>query len=308
MSKRMKIFSIVIFFMVVMILGYVIYSNATKNDGKTLEDKVKSEIEYLEVKLLNMANRLNNITIQNYKVTTKEVEEQSESGDSSSNSAESGQDDQSQGNGGSNSSEGNQQGSGATTGGKSDNKEYNMERIKELSKDRDKDINWDDIQKEVEEIYTVIATITLDLYQTNINQEDILQFNGNIDDLADVVKNEDEEQTLNKLCELYSGISKFTSAAVQDELYDTVIKTKENVLKAYSKINTENWDEVLSNMQGAIDTFSVLLTNTNVDYGKQVNINKTYVILNEMKSVANKKNSDVFLIKYKNLLEEIGSM
>ena len=301
MNKKMKMIAFVVFFGILIVLGYVIYSNATKDDGDELNDKILTEMDYLEVKMIDMANRINNVTLQNYKVVTKEIESQTET-ENGSSSNNGGQEEQNQSGGGSSNTS-----SGDSSSSK-DYEEYNMERIKELSKDKDEAINWGDIQKEIEEIYTVIPTITLDLYQTNINQEDILKMNGYLDDLAGVAKNEQEEETLNKICDMYSCISKFVENVSNDELNKISIKTKENVLRAYSKIKTQNWQEIVNNIQSAIDTFSVLLTNTNVDYGKQVNINKTYVILNEIKNAALKEDKEVFLIKYKNLLEEMNSM
>ncbi len=317
MNKKMKMISFISIFVILIVLGYVIFSNASKSNNKTLDDKIKSEIEYLEVKLINMANRINNITVQNYKVTTKEVEEQSGTGESSSETAESGQESQSQGNGGSSESEGNSGGSnsensnsGESEQGKesSKNKEYSMERIKELSKDKEKEINWDDIQKEIEEIYAVMPTITLDLYQTNINQEDILKINSYLDELTIKSKDENEEEVLSKICDMYLCITKFAENIYEDDVYKTTIKTKEEVLKAYSKVNLEKWDEIVKDIQSGIDNFSILLTNTNIEYGKQVNINRIYVILNELKNAANKKDSNVFFIKYKNLLEEMSGL
>lgn len=313
MNKRMKMISFISIFVVLIVLGCVIFSNATKSEN-TIEDKINSEIEYLEVKLVNIANRMNNVTVQNYKVTIKEVEEQSGAGDSSGESAESGQQSQSQGNGGSENVEGNSESSSDKSSDSKDekdnekSKEFNMERIKQLSKDREKEINWDDIQKEIEEIYTVIPTITLDLYQTNINQEDILKFNSYLDELAINAKDVKEEEVLTKVCDMYSCITKFTDNVSNDDVYKTTIKTKEEILNAYSKINSDKWDEVVKDIQNGIDNFSILLTNTNIDYGKQVNINRIYVILNELKNAGNKKDVDVFLIKYKNLLEETNGL
>ena len=68
MDKKMKILSFAISFVIVIALGFVVYSNSTKDDKQMLNEKVQTEVEYLEVKIVNMANRINNITIQNYKV------------------------------------------------------------------------------------------------------------------------------------------------------------------------------------------------------------------------------------------------
>ena len=309
MNKKIKIIAVTIFIIVIIILGYTIYSSATKEKEQSIEEKVLAENDYLEVKIINIANRMNNITIQNYKVTTKEVQKSSGSGDSTSASGESGQDSQSQGNGGSKEQSGNEQGN--TGLGSSSNEkiqEYSMEKINELSKEKTKEINWDDIQKEIEEIYTVVPTITLDLYQTSINQEDILKFNNYLDELAINTKNEDEKKSLENLCNMYECIRKFIENTSNEEEFKATIRAKENALIAYSRVSLEEWDKVEPDLQTAIDGFSVLLTNTNINYKKQVNINKIYVILNELKNAASKKDKDVFFIKYKNLLEEMASM
>ena len=184
-------------------------------------------------------------------------------------------------------------------------KQYNLERSIQLSTDKKEEINWDEIQTEVEEIYTVMPTITLDLYQTTVNKEDILNFNSFLDDLATSTRDKKEDVTLDKICDMYSNVSKFADNISQDEVYKVTLKAKENVLRAYSKVNREKWEEVQNNIQRSLEIFSVLLTNNSE---KQVNINKVYVILNELKNASNKKEKEIFYIKYKNLLEEINSL
>ena len=86
MKKRIKIISFVILIAVILIFGYVIYSNATKNNEQSLPEKVMTEIRYLEGKLIEVANQTNNIVMQNYKVSVKSIEEEGESNSSGENS------------------------------------------------------------------------------------------------------------------------------------------------------------------------------------------------------------------------------
>ena len=39
----------------------------------SMEDKVKEELGYLDYEIINLINTLNNITIENYKIASKEV-------------------------------------------------------------------------------------------------------------------------------------------------------------------------------------------------------------------------------------------
>ena len=58
----------------------------------------------------------------------------------------------------------------------------------------------------------------------------------------------------------------------------------------------------------AIKTYETLLTSANIETNKQASINKAYIMLNELQNAINLKDKQVFLIKYKNLLEEINNM
>ena len=80
------------------------------------------------------------------------------------------------------------------------------------------------------------------------------------------------------------------------------------MFKAYSKLDGDNWQEISMDMKNAIDSYSQLLTNTQIEARKQYNISKTYIMLNELQNAINLQDTSVFLIKYKNLLEEINNI
>ena len=63
-----------------------------------------------------------------------------------------------------------------------------------------------------------------------------------------------------------------------------------------------------NDVNNAINTYSQLLTNTNIDSTKQYSINKVYVMLNELQNAVSIKDKSVFLVKYKNLVEEISNI
>ena len=50
------------------------------------------------------------------------------------------------------------------------------------------------------------------------------------------------------------------------------------------------------------------MTNINIDKNKMHTVNKAYVIINEMQNAVDIKDTSVFLIKYKNLLEELDNI
>ena len=170
------------------------------------------------------------------------------------------------------------------------------------------EINWNSLKSEIENLYLSLPTITMELYQLNVNQEDILGFNTQYDKLAGAVKAEKKQETLDELTKVYEFLAKFLRSSEQEELYTTLVETKHNIFKAYAKLDGQNWQQISNDVKNAIDTYSQLLSNTEIDGRQQYNISKGYIMINELQNAVNLKDSSVFLIKYKNLLEEINNL
>ena len=110
------------------------------------------------------------------------------------------------------------------------------------------------------------------------------------------------------MVKVYEYFPKFLRGSGQDTLYTTLVETKVNVFKGYSKLDGGNWQEITSDIKNAIDTYSKLLTNTEIDARKQYDVSKGYIMLNELQNASNLNDVAVFLIKYKNLLEEMNNI
>lgn len=299
--KKFKFIAYIFLAFILIILGFTIYSIATKNDNDDEKEKVKSEIKYLDTKLVDLFNNMNNIETRNYKIYTTKIEESGEAETSGQKSRET----NSQSNSSSNTNNSEQQTSSENnTTNSTDN--YEMKQSGILTSDRD--TNWSTCKNEIELVYTSISTITLDLYHLNISKEDILKFNEQLDKLTISVENENKQQTLDNLVNLYDLLPKFAENVIDDVVYKTMLQVKLNIFKAYSKLDTDNWEEINIEISKAVENYSNLLTNPNVESYRLSSLNKGYIILNELKNVANIKDKTVFFIKYKNLLEEINNI
>lgn len=309
--KKYKKFLFFFLILVIIILSFFLYnsiSNENKDDGK---EKALSEIEYLENKLELLFNKLNNIENNNYSLSVKKIEEssssQSGSENNNENSGESSGSSEEQSNS-SNSEEesGNSSNSSSDSkGNDGNNEEYNLEQSGILTNNNN-NIDWKSIKLEVESLYSEVATITLDLYSLGISREDVLGFNQELDDLTISVKEENKENTLSNLSKLYDYIPKYLKSVTNDEIFIGKIDTKNNLFKAYSILDTKNWQEIGNNVTNTINSFSNNLLNKQTD--KQYIINKIYIMLNELQSAVNKQDDSIFLIKYKNILEEINNL
>lgn len=305
--KKFKKLAYIVLIVIIFVLSLTVYTNATKDDSKNQKEKTYSEIKYLESKLVNLLNSMNNIEARNYKVSVSETTEQSTKKTSDSNSSSS---DSSGGSSGgseeSSSDSGSSSSSQESSGTKQDSKKFELKSEGVLT--TTESINWDSVKSEIEVLYTSLPTITLDLYQLDINKDDILNFNKEFDNLTTLVKDDKKEETLKQLSKLYEYIPKFVQNATDEEVDKVLSETKSNIFKAYSKLDSQNWNDISNDIKSAIDVYSRLITNTNINADKQYHISKSYIMLNELQNAVNVKDKSVFLIKYKNLIEEFNNM
>ena len=303
--KNIKRIAFVLIFIIMLVLSLTIYKNASKDNTKTQKEKTFSQIKYMEGKISNLLNSMNHIEARNYSVVTSEMSKATmEKSKSENSSSESGSGGQSASKEGGSSSEDSSEGSEKEDG--QSNKKFELQLNGVLT--NKEEINWDLIKNEIENLYTSLPAITIDLYQFNISQEDILGFNTQYDRLTTVVQTDNKEETLAELVKVYEYFPKFLRGSGQEELYTTLIETKANVLKGYTKLDAGNWKEIANDIKNAIDIYSKLLTTTEIDTKKQYNISKGYIMLNELQNAVSLKDSAVFLIKYKNLVEEFNNI
>lgn len=303
--KKLKITAYIVLITIIVVIGATIFVRANEDGEKNKNEKALTELKYLDSKLEDIFNEMNNITMRNYKVYTSNIEPKKKEGTNTSSENSS-------------SSEGGNSKSSTQTsnneqeeGNKSNEDEKNLKNYtmqQEGVLTNTDVIDWNKVKNAIELIYTSIPAITLDLYGLNINQEEILNFNRQFDNLTVLVKNQNKEETLRELAKTYQYIPKFAEKVTEDILYRTVLNTKTNVFSAYSKLDGKNWDEISDDMKNAINVFSQLLTGNVENTNNQITINKVYVMLNELQNATKVKDEAVFLIKYKNLLEEINNM
>ena len=307
MKKYTKIAYIVLI-LIILASGFFIYKVSGKNESnEDIKSKTLADVKYLENKFLNLFNDLNNIKFENYTISSSEIKQN----ESASSEFSSGTGGSSSGSGQSGESEGGSQNnsgsSNETSGSTKNNKEYKLEETGVLT--TDSQIDWKQIKNDVEDIYITLYPLTLDLYQTSTNQQDIINFNKEYDNLTKAVKDENKDNTLMELSILYDYLPKFVENCTDDEKEKSIIKTKNNIFKAYSILDKEDWTTISENINIATQEFTKIVTNVNnQEENNQYNINKAYVMVNELQNAVLLRDKEVFLIKYKNLLEELQNI
>ncbi len=305
--KKYKIFAyILIVLFIVGVISFATYRvmSKSKTNEQQIKDKSQSEIEYIEKSLLKMFNHMNNIEFENYKISIGEVNQNSTGGSSEKSTNGSSQSGGNGGNGNSNSVDSGD--SKNANNGSFSTQVYELQKTGVLTKDEN--INWTTVKNEVEDLYLSIPTITLDLYQTEADEQDILNFNTEYDNLTKTVQDENKLNTLQQLVKVYEVLVKIADKSEESEIDKTVLKTKLNIYKAYSKLDENKWDEISSDTKSAVEEFAKLMTSKDIEEQKQYTVNKIYIMLSELQKSTDKKDSQIFLIKYKNMMEELNKL
>lgn len=301
MKKTIK--QIMLYLFISSILLFSLAGCSQTEDGELLKEKIDKEIDYLDTRLLEMLNKTNGISFKNYAISAEQVnQEQSTKSDSKSEgTSEEKSNSSSQGE-----SQSSNSNSTSSSGEKSDKNymNYKMELNTVLTSDKTPD--WKTLSPSIETLYSSWSTIVLDLYKININSDDILNFEKDLDITAQAIKKQDKNATLTSLAKLYSYLPKYLNSFSADTTKTNIIKTKSSVLNAYAIIEQNKPDEVKKEITNAEQAYMPIINNIEANQHKQFNINKAYILLKELQSAIDIHDTDIFYIKYRNLIEELN--
>ena len=298
-KKYFILFIISVIIISILGISIVVFSQTKKDD---LHDKINSEIDYIEGKLIGMLNSLNNITFSN----NVSIEQSTIKGNSSSDTQNQGSSEESSGgqdkhenkNQNKNSA---QEGSSQQGEKGSDYTRYNVEN-RDILINNDDTIDWNYLKTTTEVMYSTWPTIIIDLNTANVKNEDILGFSQKLDDLVVAVQKEDKKQTILILTNLYELLAKFTKETTENQKQINISYTKSHIINAYANLEDENWDEIRNQITLANEYFNKIINSVDED-SSHINISKTYIAINEMNNVINLKDRKLFYLKYINLME-----
>ena len=182
-------------------------------------------------------------------------------------------------------------------------KAYRMERQSIL--DGNKQIDWSKLKSDIEIFYSAWSPIILDLYKLNVNKDDILNFNATLDSTVIFIKNEDKVNSALSIASLYSYIPKYMQSYSNNNLNINLLYVKFCIVNSYALIEQDNWNEISIQLQNAEGYFFNILNETDNNQ-RTYNINKAYVLFKELQNSLNKRDKELFYIKYKNVMEELN--
>lgn len=312
---KSKNWLISIFALIIMVTIIAVTVVVTVNNKKTnLNEKIISEIDYLDKTMIVMVNKLNNLQTSDEihaKRTSVEISSQNNIMTDSSKSGEEGNSN-SKGSkmGGTDSSgnSGSEQGAGNTGDSSTSTEKYQIQNNAVLLRNTS-DIDWNELQNQAENLYKSWTTITLDLNTMNVTSDDILAYNTNLDNLMISLKEKNKVNSAICLANMYSLIPKYTNEISRDTAKSKLESVKSNIIFAYSIVEINKWDDVLKLLgQAETDLTELMTMKENLSTIRKSKINKAYVLLKELIKSSNDKNVDIFYLKYINLMEELDNL
>lgn len=314
--KKIVISCIFLFFI---IIGVFLFFTKNSSADTSLQSKTEKQIEQLEQKIVAMMNSLNQITLSNSVLIEEKTEKTNQNSQGSENTQQSSGGSQEQGGGNSggssdstSSSNSNSSSSGASNSDNnkestsSNNTKYEVKNDSILV-NKDENINWDNIKTNVETIHYAWANLTIDLHGLNVNNENILSFSNVLDQVTISAKQEDKIATLNNLASLYAFFPNYIEQISDDNEKININYTKACILNSYALAEQNKWEEMKIQVSNAINYFTNILNSVNEDRQKQNGLSKIYVLLNELNNSIDLKDKDLYMIKYRNVMEELAN-
>ena len=290
LKKFKKQFKYILLFMITIILLVVLTGC---QNSISIEEKVEEELNYIDNRLLLIANSLDNLSFVHYKVEPKEIKGSTKKEESSAQKKES-------------SSE--KTNEGEESGDQEESKEiFSMTSNSILSNDRNQ-IDWSSLKLKVENLYETWSTVTIDLQQVIENKDSILAFNTYLDSLINAIQTQDKIEALKQVSNLYQLLPSYLEAFSPNQEKISLSKTKSFLITAYAIVEKEQWEQISQAMASAEENFLPFINNTQTNENKQSDRNKVYVLLKELIKTVNEKNKEIFYLKYKVVMQELNNI
>lgn len=293
------IVTIIVLFIIIFLSigGFFVYANVKKNDSnnmQTLTDKGISEIEYLDSSIISIMNEINNISYSSYRIISEEIKSENSTSSSGSSS----------------NSESNSSAKDEKSNSESQENTINNSQMitNSLLNKNNSEVNWTDLNSQLQEIYSSWPTIMMDLTILNVNKDNLLKFNSKLDEIVKHFENKDSKKALISLSELYDLVNIYIKDFSNDENQKAVFDVRARILSAYAYTESEDWTKVSENITKAKEHFATIANDQVNNINRIDVINKSYILINELEQDSKEKSIKTFLVNYENLMQELHNI
>lgn len=288
MKKTIIIIIIAVIAIIVILSSLVVYAKGD-NDNK-IEDKVTQELMYLNQYFVTMLGDFNGLSIGDNRLQETEPKIQTNINTNLSDQAD--QNKNTQGN------------NNLQQNGKVENKTDTVQNGV-LKKDGKYDAKWDKIETEVEQIYQVWNTVSIDLYSLNLDNNTILAFNDGLNRATQAIKVQNKVNAMDEITGIYGRILEYRKAYNKDSRENDLLTVQYNSVAAYTDVTNGRWNEANTKLATAEKVFSNVLNTLTNDYTNQATMSQCYISINELKKAVNLQDKEIFFIEYRNLMSKM---
>lgn len=182
-----------------------------------------------------------------------------------------------------------------------------MNLLNNTRKDVNFYIDWQELQTQTQNMYNYWNSTILDFNNLNLDKNYLTDFGKDLDNLTISIKNNNKEDTINNLLNLYNKLVLYSEELNNRDYYELLI-TKINLLTAYSIAENENWTLTHEYILKSSESISNVVNSIENNEYNQYNINQAYIAIKELENLINIKDLDVFYLKYNNAMEKIKTI
>lgn len=165
---------------------------------------------------------------------------------------------------------------------------------------------WDDIMKDAEKIEGTLATTMTDLAVLNIEAGEISKLSTEVNSLVTAIENKDETNLIVQLNNIYALIPNYLSKYSKDSEKIFKKQLKYYAISTYVAFKMGNIDLAKSQIAEAETRYSEKMQDVNYVKNNEYNINKIYILIQELKGAVDANSLELVRTKYMLLIEEVS--
>ena len=169
----------------------------------------------------------------------------------------------------------------------------------------DDKINWQWIKDDVGRINDTWPNLILDLTEVDVQNQDIIGFSNELNQLLISMANEDEQSMMRHLNEMYKKIIIFKQAYSENKNQIQKNKIKSGVLGVYNLATQNDWTTAKTEVDAVLENYKNLMNDIQYAEENSYNLNKIYVLLEEYKVSIQTQNYNLVRMKYITTVEEL---
>lgn len=192
------------------------------------------------------------------------------------------------------------------------NKSINGEYVAEVNSDdtledvqAKTNMEWDKVLEDTRKIEGALATTIVDLTTLNIESSEVSKLSDGVNNMIVAIGNEDEKTYLIELNNVYALIPTYMEKYSPNSENAFKKRLKYYIISTYVAYNDGNLEMAKTQVNELEKMYSQKMQEVEYMQNNEYNLNKVYVLIQELKQAVEANNSDLVESKYLLVIDEI---